>query len=326
MKKFSITLLLAATIILTACAPAAREVYSEAMLPVAEAMPAAPMNPAEFSKSADSMGNAFSDGAAPAASMDRLVIKNASISVIVKDPTASLDNVAMMAEEYQGWVVSSNLYKVTTDAGIEIPQASITIRVPAAKLNDVLTKIKAEVDDPKTDVRSENVSGEDVTSQYTDLQSRKANLEQAEASLREIMASATKTEDVIVVFNQLTQIRGEIEVLKGQIKYYEESSSYSAISVEIISQATIKPLTVAGWQPQGDVRNAVQALIDALKFLVKAIIWVVIYIFPILLVLYLFVRLVIWIIKKLFFGKKAKVVETKAVTNPTPPAEGDAKK
>ena len=99
-----------------------------------------------------------------------------------------------------------------------------------------MTKIKAEVKNLATDIRSENVSGQDVTAEYTDLTSRRNNLERAEAQLQEIMASATKTEDVLNVFNQLTQIRGEIEVIKGQMKYYEESSNFSAINVELISQ------------------------------------------------------------------------------------------
>ena len=50
------------------------------------------------------------------------------------------------------------------------------------------------------------------------------------------MASATKTEDVMNVFNQLTQVREQIEVIKGQIKYYEESAALSAINVQIMAQ------------------------------------------------------------------------------------------
>ena len=216
-----------------------------------------------------------------------------------------MDSIASLADGMGGWVVSSNLFKTQTADGVEVPQANITIRVPVDKLNEALTKIKAEVENLETDVRSENVSGQDVTSEYTDLTSRKNNLERAEAQLQEILASATRTEDVLNVFNQLTQIRGEIEVLKGQIKYYEESSSFSAINVELISQESIKPLTVAGWQPQGVARDAVQALINTFKALVNILIWFVILVIPILVVLYGVVRLFIWIFKLLFLRKRS---------------------
>jgi hypothetical protein len=242
------------------------------------------------------------------AEVERLVIKNANLSIVVKDPAKAMDEITQMADKMGGWVVTSNLYKTTTSDGIEIPQATINIRVPSDSLNEALTSVKALVDDPEKDIRSENVSGEDVTSTYTDLKSRLTNLEQAEASLREIMASATKTEDVLAVFNQLTQVRSDIEVIKGQMKYYEESAHFSAINIELISQELVKPVTVAGWQPVGVARDALQALINFGKGLVNVGIWFLILVIPILLVLYVAVRILIWIIKKLFPGKKKAAV------------------
>lgn len=327
MKK-TILFLFISILILTACAPKASEsmaypegksVVSNETTNYAMDMPApAAVAPMEEGMYDEQGGGGYSSGVS-AAEVDRLVIKNANLSIIVEDPGASMDHIAALADEMGGWVVTSNLYKTTTSEGVEIPQANINIRVPADQLNDALEKIKSEVDDPEEDIRSENVSGEDVTSTYTDLKSRLTNLEQAEASLREIMASATKTEDVLAVFNQLTQVRSDIEVIKGQMKYYEESAHFSSINVELISQASIKPLTVSGWQPVGVVRDALQALINFGKFLVNTLIWFVILVLPILVVLYIGVRILIWIIKKLFPGKKkpAPVVPAQAEPSTT---------
>jgi hypothetical protein len=259
-----------------------------------------------------------STGSSQTNASDRLVIKNANLSIVVKDPGKSMDTISKLADSMGGWVVSSSLYKASNGQGMDYPQASINIRVPADKLNDAMTQIKAEVENAKTDIRSENVTGEDVTSQYTDLKSRLTNLEDTEATLREIMASATKTEDVLAVYNQLSQIREQIEVLKGQIKYYEESAHYSAINVELISQESIKPITVGGWQPQGVVRDAFQALIDAGKAIFSIVIYLIILILPILVVFYLFIRLIIWIFRKLFPPKKKVVV---AKDNPETPEQ-----
>ncbi len=314
MKIKTLALLLLSVILLSSCAAARNQTSTDnfagsAPAPMAPAMeraslPEAPMEDKSFSES----------GAVGGIVTDRLVIKNGTISIIVVDPGKSMETIAAMADEMGGWVVSSNLYKIQTSEGVEIPQANINIRVPEAKLNEALTKIKAEVKNLATDIRSENVSGQDVTAEYTDLTSRRNNLERAEAQLQEIMASATKTEDVLNVFNQLTQIRGEIEVIKGQMKYYEESSNFSAINVELISQESIKPITVAGWQPQGVARDAVQALINTFKTLVNILIYLVILVLPILLVLYGVVRLLIWLFKLLFLRKKPKKVND-IVTN-----------
>ncbi|MEN6481931.1 MAG: DUF4349 domain-containing protein, partial [Anaerolineaceae bacterium] len=143
---------------------------------------------------------------------DRIVIRNADLSIVVDDPTVALDAIVRMAERMGGFVVNSNLYKTNTSSGNEVPEAYITIRVPAESLNAALAEIKNQTSDPSKDVLSENVSGQDVTKEYTDLNSRLKNLEDAETQLRRIMEEATKTEDVLNVFNQLTYYREQIEV------------------------------------------------------------------------------------------------------------------
>ncbi len=226
------------------------------------------------------------------AGAQRLVIMNATLSIVVVDPGKTLDFVTGLAAEMQGFVVSSNLYKTTNSSGVELPAANVTIRVPADKLNDAMAQIKNQVKDQKTDVRSENVSGQDVTKEYTDLQSQLANLQQAEKQLQQIMDSAVKVDDVLNVFNQLTQIQSQIQVLQGQIKYYSEAAAMSAISVDIIAEASVEPLTIGGWEPVGVARDAIQTLINGLQLLGNAAIWGVLFCVPIFVV----VAIPIWLI------------------------------
>ena len=81
-----------------------------------------------------------------------------------------------------------------------------------------------------------------MTAEYVDLQSRLKNFEAAEAQLNEILEKATETEDVVNIFNQLVYYREQIEVVKGQIKYYDEAAALSAINVRIIAEETVQPL------------------------------------------------------------------------------------
>ncbi len=306
--KFPVVLL-ACMLLLTSCA-SARSVEMPAVagetMSFAEVAPA-PMAPDGYqAKSAD-----FSGGAPAVADVDRMVIKNANLYIVTLDPVDSLEAISRMADQMGGWVVTSNLYKTTNSAGVETPAATITIRVPADQLTAAMDIIRALVEDPETDVLSENVSGQDVTSEYTDMKSRKTNLELAENQLQKILENATETEDVLNVFNQLTQVRGEIEVIKGQMKYYEESASFSSIYVDIVSKESIEPITVAGWQPQGIARDAIQGLLNTLKVLVNVLIYFIILVLPVLAILYGFVRLFIWLFK-LIFKPKPKVKKTPA--------------
>ena len=218
-----------------------------------------------------------------AANTDRLIIKNATLSLIVKDPPEALDAITQVAEKMKGYVVSANLYQAESQSGKHLPHASITIRVPVEKLNEALSEIKSLSSQLP---QSENIESQDITSQYTDLDSRLRNLKDTEEQLRKIMDQAYSTEDVLSVYNQLTQVREQIEVIEGQMKYYRESAALSSISTELIAEEEVEPLSIAGWKPVGVARDAVQALINTMKTIVNIVIWLVILVLPVLAVLY----------------------------------------
>lgn len=228
------------------------------------------------------------------ASQERLVIKNADMRIVVQDPANAQGEIAALAEGMGGFVVSSNIYQTQTATGLEVPTGSITVRVPAERLQEALDTIEGLA----VRVESKNESGQDVTAQYTDLQSRLRNLEDAEELLRQIMEEARDTEDVLTAFNQLNNITEQIEVLKGQIQYYEEAAAMSAISVSLIPSAADQPITIGGWEPVGVAKDAIQALVDALQGLVNALIWFALYLLPILLIIGIPVWLIVRALRK----------------------------
>lgn len=252
--------------------------------------------------------------------VERMVIHNANLSISVADPPQSMDAVSQMAEEMDGYVVSANLYHTTLESGVRVPRASITIRVPSERLNEALGRIKEESDQ---DPLSESIDSQDITSDYVDLQSRLRNLEKAEAQLTEIMESAEETEDVLSVYNELVRVQEQIELIKGQMKYYEESARLSSISTEIIADAAIQPLTIGGWQPVGVAKDALQALINTLKFLANAAIWIGIYILPVLLVLYLVFFLPLSLVWRAWRKRRS---QKKLVNAKQPPAKAPEEK
>lgn len=226
-----------------------------------------------------------------AASVDKLVIKNATLSIAVDDPHRSMDNITQMADAMGGFVVTADMYQQTLSNGVQVPQVSMTIRVPVDRLNEALTTIKKETDQP---IISENVSSQDVTADYTDLNSRLTNMQAAEKQLQEIMASATKTEDVLSVYSQLVSVREQIELIKGQMKYYEQSAALSSISIQLIPNASMQPITIAGWQPKGVAKQALQSLIHTLQSLANFGIRLAILYIPVLLVIFVPIGLIIW--------------------------------
>ncbi len=233
-----------------------------------------------------------------AAEPKRLIIKNADLSIVVRDPAAKMQEIAQLAETVGGYVVSSTTSQSYVSDGTKVPEGSMMIRVPQEKLTEVLETIKTDV----VEVQTDTLSGQDVTKEYTDLSSQLKNLQATEKKLTEIMDKADKTEDVLAVFNQLTQIRGQIDVIMGQMKYYEQSAAMSAVNVRIVAEKTIKPIEIAGWQPQGQARDAAQALVNFFQGFVNFLIWLAIFFVPVLLVL-LLLGLLLWRLGKWFWRR-----------------------
>ena len=146
--------------------------------------------------------------------------------VSVADPSSAMRSVMKMAEAMGGYVVTSNQWNSVDSSGKQYAQTSVTIRVPAERLDEAMQKIREMAADGENGVISESVSGEDVTSDYVDSQSRLRNLEAAEQQLVKLLDSATDLQYTLDIFRELTNIRGEIEVLKGHIKYLEESAAF----------------------------------------------------------------------------------------------------
>jgi hypothetical protein len=203
---------------------------------------------------------------------------------------------------------------------VEVPYATITISIPAEKLDEALAKIKAMVADPKKDILSEKMSSQNVTKEYVDLDSRLKNLEKADERLTSIMAQAVKTEDVLAVYNQLTQVEEQMEVIKGQMKYYEQSAANSTLTINLQAQETIKPVTVAGWEPTGVARDAVQALLNTLKVIANIAIWLIIYILPLGVILALIILFIRWLWPKVFKPRKRAMPPLPPMMPPAPPA------
>jgi len=292
-RKITISLITVCALLVTACgaiAPLRSESASGAPKMVSATMaPSAPRAAGEM---------VSNDIGSTTNTIDRIVIKNASLSLAVADPVASMQSITTMAEGMGGFVVSSNVYKTTISEGVELPGADITVRVPAEKLDDALKQIKALVPDAKTDILSENISGQDVTKEYTDTESRLNNLKAAETQLVKIMEAATKTEDVMAVFRELTSIREQIEVLQGQLNYYKDAARLSAVSINLKAKEAIKPITVAGWQPGLEVQKALQSLVKGLTLLVNLLIFMIIVLVPFVLIIGLPIYLIVRAVRK----------------------------
>ena len=203
---------------------------------------------------------------------NQMIIRRANLELIVKDTEKAMAEISRIVAELQGYVADSNVFRVN-----EQLQATLTVRVPAKDMDKAMSQFKALA----VRVEREMTGTENVTEEYTDLEARLKNLELTEKELQELLSEVRqktgKAEDVLAVYNRLTEIRGEIERIKGRMRYLSNLVDLATVTVTLIPDVLARPVVKPGWRPLETLRNAVAALITVLQALVDLLIYVLVF-------------------------------------------------
>jgi hypothetical protein len=290
--------------LVTACAPKAVMTANESAKQadnygIAPASP--PMAEGAGAREAEQpRGDAASGSAAASSSaedMARMIVRTVSLSILVDNTDATLAYVTTVIEQYKGYVAESNRWIADNQVF-----ANVTIRVPA----DSLEAVRAALRSQAIRVESETMSGQDVTEEYVDLGARLRNLEATEkellALMTEIRENRGKAEDILAVHRELTQIRSEIESLKGRMQYLERSAALATINLTIRPKESPTPvLERARWSPLVTLSKALRGFVSFLQVMADLLIYLLIF-SPVVLV----PILVIWLLARAIRRRKAK--------------------
>ena len=105
------------------------------------------------------------------------------------------------------------------------------------------------------------------------------------------------------------------------MRYVANQSDLSTITIELMPDVLYQPISVAGWQPQGVAKEAVQALVVALQGLVNLLIWLVIFILPLMVIFLLPVVVVAFVIRWWWKQRQAKKQAAQAAEQAPPEAQ-----
>jgi len=314
-KRWLMGLLAVLWIALTGCAGAAparqESLASEEFKMSAATAPAsqkAALPPAPL-EGADSGQQSIGEGQIE---QPRVIIYTGNIELVVKDTAAAVQDITALAESVGGYVAEANIYHQE-----DVPRGTITIRIPAETYQQVLQQLRAMA----VRVESERSSTQDVTEEFVDLEARKANLERTEAALQELLQTRQKTgrtQDILEVYRELTDVRGQIEQIQGRLNYLSRAAALSTIRITLTPDVLAQPITVAGWQPTGVAREALRALVDALQWIVNLWIWVIIFVLPLLVVLLGPVVVVLWVLVRWWKRRRARRAAAPSPLTETP--------
>lgn len=163
---------------------------------------------------------------------DRMIIQHAQLQVKVKNFKQAQLKIEKKVTEYGGYVVESTVYGQDAEA----VSGTMIIRIPKKHFQSFLNDAEEEAT-----VLERNVTGQDVTEQFVDLQSRVTSKRAVEARLLEFMTTAQKTDDLLKISADLAKVQEEIEVIVGKMNYLENQTSYSTIEIAMFENRVIVP-------------------------------------------------------------------------------------
>lgn len=166
-------------------------------------------------------------------STNRMIIHQASLSVTVKELDKAQANIEQKVAHYGGYIVESNVYKEDDQTS----SGNMVVRIPEKHFE----KFLADAEGQAAKVIERSVTGQDVTEQYVDLQSRVKSKRAVEERLLSFMSNAQKTEDLLKISADLAKVQEEIEVMVGKMKYLENQTSFSTVELLMYENKVVVP-------------------------------------------------------------------------------------
>lgn len=169
----------------------------------------------------------------------RKLITTMNVSAETEHFDELMGNLEKQITEMGGYIESSNQWNGSVDYygnRINDRNASLTIRIPAEKLDSFLTMMEVS-----SNITNKSKSVEDVTLAYVDLESHKKALLAEEERLLELLEMAETVEDLISIEDKLANVRYQLESMESQLRTYDNRINYSTVYLDIQEVTRLTP-------------------------------------------------------------------------------------
>jgi len=200
-------------------------------------------------------------------SQGQKVISDAQLEIEVasgKFQTA-FDQALLLADRYNGYIVSSSSQASGEDSSLK--SGTIALRVPSSSFALALSDASK-----LGTVRNRQVSTQDVTQEYVDLQAQITNAQAQVKAFQDLMARAKTVDDILQVQQVLSNAQVQLDTLKGRAQFLTEHTNYSTLTMSIYEAgAEVKPVATAQWGVTKALKDALHNLVNAGNAIVRGL-------------------------------------------------------
>ncbi len=214
---------------------------------------------------------------------DRKIIHTATLEIIAEKVATVDESIRELLKNHGGYIADYRQNRVYGDR----LSAVWVLRVPAGKFNDLL----AEIEELGERVENKEVSAEDVTEEYIDLQMRLANKKVLKDRIKKLIEEkAGNVKDVVEAESHLSRVTEEIERMTGRLRYLSSHVKMTTITLSAREKQNYVPasfserITATFTNSISLIGNFFQGLAI---FLVAAIPWVILAVIALQVLIYL---------------------------------------
>jgi hypothetical protein len=207
---------------------------------------------------------------------DRLIIKNGEMDLIVDNTDIAIDRITQISADNGGYVLSTQ-----ADALNGVKNATMTIAVQASQFDTAMRRLR----DIAVEVRREISTGQDVTAEFVDLNSRLTNLEATRDRIRTFLERAATVQEALEINNQLSAVEAEIEQVKGRMNYLGGRAAFSTITIYLYQKVdapptltptpTMTPTPTPLWSLSPTIERAAGTQVNIVRGLLELAVWII---------------------------------------------------
>ncbi len=246
-RKWGIALSLLTALFLSACSSKSATMVQESVPGYEEAKRAEAGVSMEADMPQQDAGNgnaagalASETGTSPILPAGRKLIKNISMNVETDAFDTMVKELQTKISELGGYVERSDMSGSRLDIGGKpIPRyADMNIRIPMNQIDSFISTVESN-----GNVTDKSESTQDVTLQYSDLESKKKSLEIEQDKLWEFLEKAESVDTVITLQQRLSEIRYQMESMESQLRLYDNQIDYTTVNLTISEVTIFTPVT-----------------------------------------------------------------------------------